>query len=191
MRRSVPSALFLAITALASPLSAQEPAWTALLQDNTLDNWNRTGDANWRITAGIAEADAGFGHLVTKEIYGDFELKAEFWVGEGANSGILFRCSDVSWPTSSVCYEANIFDTRPDQTYGTGAIINFASIGAPPKVSGRWNTYHIRAEGDHLTVTLNGKRTAEVRDRTYARGPITLQHGKGVVKFRNVLIRPL
>jgi hypothetical protein len=36
---------------------------------------------------------------------------------------------------------------------------------------------------------LNGRRTVDLHDSTYAGGPITLQYGTGVVKFRMVEIR--
>jgi hypothetical protein len=40
-------------------------------------------------------------------------------------------------------------------------------------------------------VTFNGTRTVDVQDAKHARGPIGLQYGAGVVKFRNVQIRAL
>lgn len=38
---------------------------------------------------------------------------------------------------------------------------------------------------------LNGTRTAEARDTKFTSGPIALQHGAGIVKFRRVEIKPL
>jgi len=38
---------------------------------------------------------------------------------------------------------------------------------------------------------LNGARTVDVEDSKLAGGPIALQWGKGVIKFRKVQIRPL
>jgi hypothetical protein len=59
--------------------------------------------------------------------------------------------------------------------------------------TGRWNTYDLTAEGDHLVVQLNSKTTVDVRDSQYARGVIALQNykGEGGVKFRNVKLQPL
>ena len=59
------------------------------------------------------------------------------------------------------------------------------------QAGGQWNTYEIRAEGARLMVTLNGTQTVDMEDSTYADGPIALQYGLGVVKFRNVRIREL
>lgn len=85
----------------------------------------------------------------------------------------------------------NIYDKRPEQDYGTGAIVNVAKVSPMPKAGGRWNTLEITAKGPQLIVILNGTKTAEVKDNKHARGPVTLQYGAGVVKFRKVEIRPL
>ena len=42
-----------------------------------------------------------------------------------------------------------------------------------------------------LQVTLNGTQVVDVRDTQFSDGPIALQYGAGVVKFRNVRIRTL
>jgi hypothetical protein len=171
--------------------SAQTTPWTTLFDGKSLDAFNKVGDANWRLADGVVQADSGTGFLVTKQPYGDFEIKAEFWVDEKANSGIFIRCADPTKIGADSCYEVNIFDTRPDPTYGTGAIVDVAKVATMPKAGGKWNTYEIRAEGPRMIVTLNGVRTVDVQDAKHARGPIGLQYGAGVVKFRNVQIRAL
>ena len=92
--------------------------WITLLDGSntkTLDNWNRIGDANWRAEDGAIVADKGKGgHLVSKNSYSDFQIRAEFWVDADANSGIFIRCADPQKPGSSTCYEVNIYDKRPD-----------------------------------------------------------------------------
>ena len=85
----------------------------------------------------------------------------------------------------------NIFDTRPDPSYGTGAIVNFAKVSPMPKAGGQWNTMDITAKGSQLTVLFNGVQTVDVQDSKFASGPIALQYGGGVVKFRKVEIKPL
>jgi hypothetical protein len=174
------------------PSNAQNmETWTVLLDGTSLDGWNQTGDANWRIVDGAAQADMGGGHLVTPRSYTDFVLRAEFWVDEPANSGIFIRCDDPAMPGAASCYEVNIFDTRPEPEYGTGAIVNVAAIENMPLAANKWNTYQIIAQGDHLTVILNGIITVDVRDSMHPSGPLTLQYGTGVVKFRRVEIREL
>ena len=60
-----------------------------------------------------------------------------------------------------------------------------------PKAGGKWNTYEITAKGRQITVVLNGQKTAELRNGLFTEGHLGLQHGKGVIKFRKVAIKPL
>lgn len=175
-----------------SAQARQAQGWTTLFDGKNLDAFNKVGDANWTIADGAVQADKGMGgYLVTKQPYGDFEIKAEFWVDTPANSGIFIRCANPQMPGGDTCYEVNIYDTRPDPTYGTGAIVNVAKVATPIKAAGKWNTYEIRAQGSHMVITLNGVKTAEADDAKHARGPFALQYGAGVVKFRLVQVRPL
>jgi hypothetical protein len=166
--------------------------WITLFDGTKLDNWNQIGDANWRIVDRVVQADKGNGFLVSKNSYTDFQIRAEFWVDTAANSGIFIRCSDPQKITAATSYEVNIFDTRPDPSYGTGAIVNLAKVSPMPKAGGKWNVYEITANGPKFTVTLNGQRTVDgAEDSKHPSGPIALQHAAGVVKFRKVQIKPL
>jgi hypothetical protein len=190
--------LLVALIALAACSHVQRgTGWISLLDGKTLENWNVIGDANWRIEDGVAVADRGNGFLVSKQTFGDFELRAEFFVDENANSGIFIRCADPKKPASATGYEVNIFDKRPDPSYGTGAIVGVAKASPVLKAGGQWNTYEITAKGDQLVVVLNGVRTAVARDAKHPSGFIALQHGEdsvkntALVKFRKVEIRSL
>ncbi len=171
-----------------SGVSAQA-GWITLFDGSTLDGWNVLGNANWELEDGAVQADTGSGFLVTPESYGDFELSLEFWVDEPANSGIFVRCADPQSVRDTNCYEVNIYDTRADQTYRTGGIVHIAAPTSVINAGGRWNTYEIAAQGPQLTVTLNGTQTVDVEDSQFADGPIALQYGAGIVKFRNVRVR--
>ena len=175
--------------------------WTTLIDgDKGLENWNRVGEANWRPEGGAIVADKGQGgFLVSKSSYKDFQLRAEFWADHTTNSGIYMRCADPNKITDKSCYEANIFDQRPDPSYGTGGIVHIAKVSQPVKVGGKWNVYEITAKGSKLTVVLNGTKTAEVEHGQFAAGPVALQYGTlppqgapgGAIKWRKVQIRPL
>ena len=184
--------LALALGACSSMSSG--PGWVVLFDGSNLDNWNAIGNANWRIADGAVMADSGDkrqGYLVSKSSYADFQVRAEFWVDDEANSGVFLRCGDPKSVGAKNAYEVNIFDKRPDPSYGTGAIVYVAKASTVLKAGGKWNTYEITAKGPHLTIVLNGVKTAEIDDSQHASGPIALQYGAGVVKFRRVEIRPL
>ena len=175
-------------------LGPAQTGWTTLLDGSNLNNWIRVGDANWRLQDGYATADLGgkdSSFLVSKQSYKDFQLRAEFWVDDTANSGIFIRCTDPNKITSKNAYEVNIFDTRPDPSYGTGAIVDVAKVSPMPRAGGQWNTMEIIAQGPRFTVIFNGKTTVDgAQDAKNPAGPIALQWGAGVVKFRKVDIKP-
>jgi hypothetical protein len=180
-----------------------EDGWVTLFDGKNLDHFDKVGDANWRIEDGTVVADRGNGFLVTKETYGDFQIRAEFWVGDDANSGVFIRCTDPAKITAENAYEVNIWDDRPGKDYATGAIVNIAKVDPMPKSVGKWNVYEITAKGGTFTIVLNGQQTVEGKDSKHANGRVALQHGlgnkdaagvvndKGVVKFRKVEIKKL
>ena len=196
MKRWYAASAALLVVAFAGFGYAQQPSgeaagWTVLFDGSKLDNFNQIGDANWKVEEGVVHADKGNGFLVSKNSYTDFQIRAEFWVDDNANSGIFIRCSDPSKVTAENAYEVNIFDKRPDPTYGTGAIVNVAKVEPMPKAGGKWNVYEITAKGPQMTVTLNGQRTVDVQHDKHKSGPVALQYGAGIVKFRKVEIKPL
>jgi hypothetical protein len=176
--------------ALAGPALAW-PRVRSLFNGRDLDGWTVVGDANWTVAGGVLSADKGaMSFLVSRDSFRDFDLRAELWVSDDANSGIFIRCSDRAAITPATSYEVNVFDQRPDPTYGTGAIVNIAPVSPMPKAGGRWNLMEIRARSDRLSVVFNGQTTVDaVRDSAHAEGPIALQYGSGVVKFRKVEVR--
>jgi hypothetical protein len=169
--------------------------WTTLVDGTKgLDNFNRVGEANWTATDGAIQATQGgkdAAYLVSKSSYKDFMMRVEFWASDDANSGVFMRCQDPKKITDETCYEANIFDQRPDPTYGTGAIVKVAKVEPMPKAGGKWNTYEITVQGTRLIVVLNGTKTVDVQDSKLASGPFALQWGRGTIKFRKVEIKPI
>lgn len=196
-----PLALVCGALALGSVLperASSQPGdgWTVLFDGKNIgDGWDKVGETNWRVEDGAIVADKRTSkdpaHLVSKAKYKDFQLYVEFWASDDANSGIFLRCQDPTKITDRSCYEANIFDQRPDPSYGTGGIVHFAEVNPMPKAGGKWNTYEITAKGRQITLTLNGQKTADLRNGLFVEGPFTLQHGGGTIKFRKVAIKPM
>ena len=104
--------------------------------------------------------------------------------------------------TGTNAYEVNIWDARPDPSYGTGAIVDVAKVSPMPKAADKWNVYEVIAKGPTFTVILNGQKTVDnAQNSKFPSGYIALQHGlglkdangvqsdKGAVKFRKVEIK--
>jgi hypothetical protein len=176
--------------------SSQSDGWIKLVDGGyKAADWTEVGKANWTVKDGALMADKLDGkdpsYLVSKDSYKDFVIQAEFWADDDANSGIFIRCDGRDKIDSKICYEVNIFDKRSDPTYGTGAIVDVGKVDPMPKAGGKWNTYEITAKGPHMTIVLNGQKTADVDDSKHLGGFVGLQYGAGVVKFRKVEIKPL
>jgi hypothetical protein len=142
------AAVLIALAALwqTNQARSESDGWITLFDGQDLDRWNAIGDGNWQLIDGIVQAYKGNGFLVSKDTFTDFEIKAEFWVDTKANSGIFIRCADPEKLTAENCYEVNIFDERPDPSFGTGAIVNVAKVEPMPKAADKWNTYEIVAK---------------------------------------------
>jgi hypothetical protein len=166
--------------------------WTTLFDGKTLKGWDVVGDANWEVADGVIQANKGTGFLVTPVPYRDFQITAEFWVTDDANSGIFIRCTDPKMISATNAYEVNIYDKRPDQSYRTGGIVDVAKPSSVINTGGKWNTYDITAKGPKMTVILNGMKVVDgAEDTKHPDGRVALQYGAGTVKFRNVRIRKL
>jgi hypothetical protein len=171
--------------------TGQASRMVMLTDGRDFKNFDQAGNASWRIAERSIVADHGNGFLVTKEPYSDFKLRAEYWADEGTNSGIFIRCDNPQRPSATSCYEVNIFDENPNRGNATGAIVNVAKVDPVPQTIYKWNVIEIEAKGPQLNVSINGERTASVRDTKHARGRIGLQYASGVIYFRKVEIQPL
>ncbi len=191
------SGALLTATGCTSPATATS-GFKPLFNGKDVNDWLASGgQANWRVQDGMLIADTlkdpkAPSYLVTKESYGNFQIRAEFFVDTNTNSGIFIRCEQPDLISAKTGYEVNIWDTRPEQIYGTGAIVDVAKVSPMPLAGGKWNTFEITAKGSQMTVVLNGVQSSAGSDTAHASGRIALQFGGGgVVKFRNVQIKTL
>ena len=185
--------LSLHLALFGSTASAQnQDGFVDMIDGVSLNGWNIIGSASWVIGNGIVEGNKPNGFLVSTKSYKNFVIRAEFWAESNTNSGIFIRCQDPSKVSASSSYEINIWDTRPEQAYATGAIVDVAKVDPVPKAGGRWNTMEIIANGPNFKVMMNGVVTvANGQDSKFAEGPIALQSAGGIIKFRKLQIKPL
>ena len=169
-----------------------DPTWALLFAGQDLTSFNAVGEAQWNIVDDYVEADGYVGSwLVTKGHYTDFLLQVDFWPGEGANSGIFLRNQDPAAISATAGYEINIFDTNENPDNRTGSVVNHTPPMATVMSNGKWNTYEITAQGSRILVRLNGTVTADLDNNEHASGPIAFQNNGGLIRFRNIRIRPL
>jgi len=197
MKSSLKFLIALFFCALASFFSGlahaqNQDGFVDMIDGVSLNDWNIIGNASWVIGNGIVEGNKPNGFLVSTKSYKNFVIRAEFWAESNTNSGIFIRCQDPNKVSAANSYEVNIWDTRPEQAYATGAIVDVAKVDPVPKAGGRWNVMEIVANGSQFKVTLNGVVTvADGQDSKFAEGPIALQSAGGIIKFKRVQIKPI
>lgn len=136
-----------------------------------------------------------YGNLRTKQEFMDFNLKIEFKVPPGGNSGIYLRG----------VYEAQVLDrdSKMQGIQGVGAIFGrIKPTENAGKLGGEWNSYDITLVDRHVTVILNGKKVIDNEpiagctngalhaDETIP-GPLYLQGDHTAVSYRNIVLRPV
>ena len=170
--------------------------WITLIDgESGLQNWNRTGDGNWRAVKGAIQVDAktnkDAAFLYSKNAYTDFELYVEFWADEAANSGVFYRITNTTTINTKGGYEVQIFDKNPP--YPTASLVNVAQAAPIPafKAADKWNTFEITVRGARMIVRMNGEQAVDVYNSAFPTGPIGLQYNSGTVRFRKLMIRPL
>ena len=171
--------------------------WITLIDGASgMENWEITGDGNWRAEDGAIQADKKTGKsasiLVSKRSFKNFELYVEFWASENTNSGVYIRAPNPKQvSTSTGAYEVQIWDKNPNPAYSTGSLVNVASVKPIYKAGGRWNTFEVYANGPEISVKMNGELTVITQDKRSPEGRIGLQMNAGPIKVRKLLVREL
>ena len=181
------SAIFFVVTAslsftVVAPKVVHEKkasGWISLFDGKTLNGWhgyNKTGPVkNWEIEDGAlvclgAAKDASGGDIVTDKKFTDFELKWEWKVDKGSNSGVLYHVQEgPKWHGSyETGPEYQIIDdvTFPEkledwQKTGADYAMHTANNQKVLKPVGEWNTSRIIFKNKHVEHWLNGKKILE------------------------------
>ena len=194
--------------ALCSPIAwSDESGFRSLFNGKDLTGWE--GDTKlWKVADGAIVGDsAGIEHnqfLVTKEEFGDFELKLEFRLKDGVgNSGIQFRSKRVENSTEVSGYQADIGENYwgclYDESRRNKVLVKPGTDFEKTLKKGDWNTYQIRAKGDHIVLKINSQTTVDYHEpdpdpQIARKGIIGLQvHSGGPLKVevRKIEIKSL
>jgi hypothetical protein len=182
------------LTELETWLTPDEHAsgWIALFDGKTLFGWQAESEVDWKVGGETISATTGErGLLRTTTQFDRFELFLEFTAGPETNSGVFIMTSPRPTDPAIDCYEVNI--VAPDRhEFATGALVARAkSEHAPELKYGEWHSMRIVADGENLSVEIDGILACRYRDtRPLGRGYIGLQYNGGPVGFRNIKLKP-
>ena len=189
------------------PPKPDKDGFVPLFDGRSLNGWEGNLEY-WKVRDGMIVGDSpGIKHnefLCTKQVFGDFELRATFRIigDESKNSGIQFRSKRVPNNTEVSGYQADIgqgyWGCLYDESRRNKVLVQ-APADELAKVVKKddWNTYVIRCEGPRITLTLGGLKTVDYTepDDSIARsGVIGLQiHGGKALEaqFKDIRIKPL
>ncbi|MBV8820867.1 MAG: DUF1080 domain-containing protein [Acidobacteriaceae bacterium] len=183
-----------------------EPGFESLFNGKNLDGWEADVSNVWSVRdAMIVGKTAGLDFndfLRTKRDYGDFVLKARFRLVDNiGNSGIQFRSKPVPGSHEVSGYQADVGQNYWASLYDESRRKK-TLMQAPESVVSKidksgWNEYTITAQGNHITLDLNGTRVVDYTETDPSvekTGFIALQVHRGFameVQFKDVRIRTL
>ncbi len=201
-------------------LEEQADGAVALFDGSSTDAWEKYNGgevgSNWTVDDGAlhfkGKAGGGSGgDIQTKETYGDFDLRFDFKVAKGSNSGVIYGVvpkkgqppyktgpeyqilddavhRDGKNPKTSVgalyaLYPARVYKTCP----ATGAV-PCPHAPKPIKPVGEWNTGRIVKTGARIRHYLNGVKVVDVKlDSPEFKAAVATSKFKGWEEFAQPL----
>lgn len=187
----------------------------SLFNGQDLAGWEGVGaadKASWRVADGLLECTGieGGQWLRSAKEYGDFNLRLEYQLSAGGNSGVYVRVpadgnhhrENEQQPPAG--FEVQVLDDAAEKHKDLKDYQYSASIydiaGASPRVTrphGVWNTLEINCHGQHITTIHNGHIVTNIHPDTHpliqlrsVSGFLGLQNHNTVVKFRNIRVAP-
>ena len=166
------------------------------------------------------QANSKAGDIVTKKLYDSFDLRFEWKVAKGANSGVIYRCiehddvrlSFMSGPEYQILDDDNHINGKNPKTTAASLYAHYAPNDKKKlKPIGQWNTGRVVVNGSKVQHWLNGevvvaydldsesfKKVSQgthykqwKKFATEKKGHIAFQDHNNDVWFRNIRIREL
>lgn len=190
-----------------------ELSHTSLFNGKDLTGWSGEGaaaDTCWKVENGDLICTGAKGPwLRTDKEYGDFNLRCDYLIHEGGNSGWYVRVpkdgnhhrENETLPEAG--FEVQILDDAAkqhanlkDYQYG-GSLYDIAGANPRTTRTGQWNSLEIDCKGQKILIVHNGKEVVSVNETTHpliklrkTSGYLGLQNHSTVVRFHDLRIGP-
>jgi hypothetical protein len=171
-----------------------EKGWVQLFNGKDLTGWKThpKSPGKWRVENGaIVSGGTAVSHLFSdRDDYENFQYRIEAKINDMGNSGQYFRAKFA--PGYPPGYEAQINSTSTD-TIRTGSLYpSFGKLSAADRdkilvkemlvPADTWFTQEVIANGNHIIIKVNGKKTVDFVDQknAFKRGHFALQQHNAV-----------
>jgi len=199
--------------------------WQSIFNGKTTQGWHaylKQDAGPWSVVNGALQLDpkaAGQADLVSDLEYENYDLKVDWKIAEGGNSGIIFGVHED--PALDATYlsgiEMQVLDNvkaednkKANHLAGSLYDLKAAPVSAA-KPAGQWNNARILKNKGHLIFWLNNKEVINVQIGSaewtsllnnskfktwkdfakYPKGRIALQSHGSVVAYKNIKIKQL
>lgn len=163
---------------------AEDEGWVTLFDGTSTDGWRGYGKATfpeqgWEIVdgtlhcigSGRGEAGGQGGDIIYDKKFSNFDLKLEWKISEGGNSGIFYLAQEVpDWEIYRTAPEMQVLDNErhPDAEAGkdgnrqAGSLYDLIpAVPQNAKPAGEWNTAEIKVYKGSVWHIQNGETVLE------------------------------
>ena len=195
--------------------------WKLLFDGKTTKGWRgyeqEAAPDGWQAVDGALTRVGGGGDLITVEQFDSFELRFDWQVAPGGNSGVMYRVGESGGATYHTGPEFQILDNAAhadgkDSLTSAGSCYGlYAPAKDVTRPAGSWNEARIVVNGNAVQHWLNGERivqyelgSSDWNERVAGskfkqwpdfgrlpRGHIAIQDHGDRVAYRNIRIKPL
>lgn len=188
----MPIALFLATLTLAT----QERGFMSLFDGKTTSGWHgfrRTDMPKaWKVESGTLvlrkDLDSDGGDISTDAVYIDFELRLDWKISKGGNSGIIYRADEghpapwMTGPEMQVLDNDGHADGKKKITSAGSCYAMYPCSRTTVKPAEQWNSVRIIVKGKNVEHWLNGTRVV-----SYTLGSADWNRRRIAAKFSNYI----
>jgi hypothetical protein len=203
--------LLLSLALSATFPAAAEEGFISLFDGKTFNGWKSSVDnpSTFRIEDGMIVANGPRCHLfydgpVNGGEFTNFELKVDVMTREHSNGGIYFHTAfqDEGWPEKG--FEVQVNNSHTDWRR-SGGLYAISDVKNPPSKDNQWFTEDIVVKGNHVTISIDGRKLVDwtqpadwtppdnMPGRKIGTGTFALQgHDPGsTVYYKNIRVKPL
>ena len=203
MQRILGLGLLIVFSSFSTAIAADqdEEGFVSIFDGKSYDGWKiNESTQTWKIADGAFVANGTRSHLFyvgDDKPFVNFELKVDVMTKPGSNGGIYFHTEFQSegWPAKG--YESQVNNTHRDPQK-TGGLYNTAKVLEAPAKDNVWFTQHIKVQGKHVIVKIDGKKVVDYIEPDDKEGPVKLGQGTfclqghdpgSTVYFKNVRVK--